>query len=111
MLVAALFLIGAPLQPECSTAERSQNTSPVVGLATPGTSARFEPDPSGVADALPPPKGHLQKSKLLAVLQPDLQGRPIQVLPNSARKGIVVFFVLSGCPNAQAYAPEMNRIA
>ncbi|HWA82110.1 MAG TPA: hypothetical protein VG820_01650, partial [Fimbriimonadaceae bacterium] len=25
--------------------------------------------------------------------------------------GVVAFFVLAGCPNAQAYAPEMNRIA
>ncbi len=42
---------------------------------------------------------------------PDLSGKQIVVFPSSARKGVVVFFALSGCPNAQGYAPEMNRIA
>lgn len=42
---------------------------------------------------------------------PDLTGKAVQILPSTASKGVVVFFVLAGCPNAQAYVPEMNRIA
>lgn len=41
---------------------------------------------------------------------PDLHGKPVEVLPSSAKKGVVAFFVLSGCPNANAYVPEMNRL-
>jgi hypothetical protein len=45
------------------------------------------------------------------ILVPDLHGKPVQVLPSPAKRGVVTFFALSGCPNANAYAPEMNRIA
>lgn len=45
------------------------------------------------------------------VMAQDLSGKEIQVLPAPGSKGVVAFFVLSGCPNAQAFAPEMNRIA
>jgi hypothetical protein len=42
---------------------------------------------------------------------PDLDGRVVQVLPSKARYGVVVFFVITACPIANAYVPEMNRIA
>jgi hypothetical protein len=42
---------------------------------------------------------------------PDLLGNSVRVLPSKAKKGVVAFFVLANCPNANAYAPEMNRIA
>jgi len=46
-----------------------------------------------------------------SVSLPDLHGKDVQVLPSPASKGVVAFFVLSGCPNANAYVPEMNRLA
>ena len=42
---------------------------------------------------------------------PDLRGKSVEILPSNAKKGVVVFFVLSGCPNANTYVPEMNLIA
>ena len=42
---------------------------------------------------------------------PLLGGGKAQVFPSDAAKGVVVFYVITGCPNAQAYVPEMNRIA
>lgn len=42
---------------------------------------------------------------------PDLAGKPVQVLPSSAKRGVVAFFVVTGCPIANSYVPEMNRIA
>jgi hypothetical protein len=42
---------------------------------------------------------------------PDLAGKPVQVLPSRAKHGLVAFFVITGCPIANAYAPEMSRIA
>ncbi|HVT12721.1 MAG TPA: hypothetical protein VHE55_10680 [Fimbriimonadaceae bacterium] len=45
------------------------------------------------------------------VMAEGLDGKKIQILPAPGSKGVVTFFVLAGCPNAQAYAPEMNRIA
>lgn len=45
------------------------------------------------------------------VIVPGLNGRAQQIFPTDAKRGVVCFFVLDGCPNANAYAPEMNRIA
>lgn len=42
---------------------------------------------------------------------PDLQGKQVQVFPAKAKEGVVVFFVITGCPIANGYVPEMNRIA
>ncbi len=42
---------------------------------------------------------------------PDLTGKPVRVFPSEAKKGVVVFFVLAECPIANAFAPEMTRIA
>lgn len=42
---------------------------------------------------------------------PDLNGRPIPVFPSAARRGVVALFVIADCPIANAYAPEIKRIA
>ena len=47
----------------------------------------------------------------VSVSVPDLGGKPVQVLPSPAKRGVVVFFVVTGCPIANGYVPEMNRIA
>ena len=48
---------------------------------------------------------------LTTVTVPDLNGKPVQVFPSPAKHGLVVFFVVTGCPIANSYVPEMNRIA
>jgi hypothetical protein len=42
---------------------------------------------------------------------PDLSGNSVQVLPSRSKHGLVAFFVITGCPIANGYAPEMSRIA
>ena len=47
----------------------------------------------------------------MSVTAHDLSGKPVIVLPNSAKKGVVAFFVLRGSPAEIGYAPELKRIA
>jgi hypothetical protein len=46
-----------------------------------------------------------------AIVVKDVNGKALQPLAEGGEKGTLLFFVLHDCPVANAYAPEMNRIA
>ena len=46
-----------------------------------------------------------------AIVVKDVNGKEHRPLAEGGRKGTLFFFVLHDCPAANAYAPEMNRIA
>jgi peroxiredoxin len=46
-----------------------------------------------------------------AIALTNLKGDAVRVLPSAARKGVVAFFVMAECPIANAFAPEMSKIA
>lgn len=62
------------------------------------------------AEELPRRSGAIESDARALVLK-DVQGNSHQPLADAGQKATVLFFVLSECPIANSYAPEINRIA
>jgi hypothetical protein len=61
------------------------------------------------AEELPHPSGKPEPDVRNLILK-DVQGADHQPLAAAGQKATVLFFVLSDCPIANSYAPEINRI-
>jgi hypothetical protein len=90
----ALFIAISMLGSGCTTTAKDQpSPAPLPGLAVAG-----EKGPGSPRDSA-------------AIVVKDVNGKEHRPLAEGGEKGTLFFFVLHDCPAANAYAPEMNRIA